>query len=71
MKSCDKFVTPRSTAVFATMCAAAIALPFLADAEPIAPSDYERTMDIKFSGYAGTSTMTNFPELIRLSETRN
>lgn len=67
MKSYAKFMKPMR-AIFATICVAAFALPLIADASP---SDYERSFNIKFAGYAGTTTLTNFPALIRLSEARN
>lgn len=38
---------------------------------PIVPADYKYTFTIKFSGYAGSTTLENFPVLIRLSPARN
>ena len=34
-------------------------------------ADYAKEFNVKFAGYAGTTTLTNFPALIRLSATRN
>ena len=34
-------------------------------------ADYEKSIDVKFVGYAGSTTLTNFPALVRLSATRN
>ena len=69
MKSGSKYV--KGWAIFATICAAAFALPLCANATQIVPDDYKKAFDIKFAGYSGTSTLTNFPALIRLSAARN
>ena len=34
-------------------------------------ADYAKEFDIRFAGYAGSTTLTNFPALIRLSKARN
>ena len=34
-------------------------------------ADYAKEFNVKFAGYAGTTTLTNFPALIRLSQARN
>ena len=34
-------------------------------------ADYEKEFNVKFDGYAGRTTLTNFPALIRLSKARN
>ncbi len=34
-------------------------------------ADYAKEFDIQFAGYAGSTTLTNFPALIRLSKARN
>ena len=34
-------------------------------------ADYAKEFNVKFAGYAGTTTLTNFPALIRLSAARN
>lgn len=51
------------------LCAAAIHLPLFADT--VNPDDYEQTFNVKFAGYSGTTTLTNFPALIRLSAELN
>ena len=66
MKSYAKFV--KQGAIFAAICAATLALPLFAD---IDPNDYAFSFNVKFAGYAGSTTLTNFPALIRLSEARN
>ncbi len=50
---------------------AALALPLFADPMPAVADSYERAFNIKFSGYTGSTTLTNFPALIRLSAARN
>ena len=34
-------------------------------------ADYAKEFNVKFAGYAGTTALTNFPALIRLSQARN
>ena len=34
-------------------------------------ADYAKEFDVKFAGYQGSTTLTNFPALIRLSKARN
>ena len=34
-------------------------------------ADYAKEFNVKFSGYAGSTTLTNFPALVRLSQARN
>ena len=58
------------TALLAAVCAAMIA-PIPLRAAPGAPGVYERTFNVVFSGYNGTTTLTNFPALVRVSETLN
>jgi len=69
MKDRDKFVKPRGGAIFATICAAALATPLFA--EQIVPGDYEKTFNIAFPSYRGTTTLTDFPVLVRLSPAMN
>ena len=40
-------------------------------ADPVDWTQYERSFDITFPGYTGTTTLTDFPVLIRLSADRN
>ena len=58
-------------AIFTAICAAVLALPLCADAAQINPADYECTFDVKFGGYNGTTTLTDFPALVRLSQKLN
>ena len=58
-------------AVFATICAAALAMPLFADPVHIDSADYECSFNVKFAGYKGVSTLTDFPVLIRLSAELN
>ena len=67
MKSCDRFMKP--TGIFTTICAVALALPLFAD--PIDSTQYAKSIDITFPGYTGSTTLTDFPVLVRLSTTRN
>ena len=53
------------------LCAAAVAVPFALLADIVDPADYAASFDIKFAGYAGTTELTDFPALIRLSAARN
>ena len=69
MKMSEKFMKPERRVVFATICAASLALPLFA--EQIVPGDYEKVFNIKFVGYKGTTTLTNFPALVRLSVALN
>ena len=58
-------------AVFAAICAAALALPLFADPVQIDPNDYECSFNVKFAGYKGASTLADFPVLMRLSKALN
>lgn len=68
-----KLVKPRKTAmaIFAAICAAALTLPQRAHAVQIVPDDYEQTFCIRFSGYGGGTTLTDFPVLVKLSKALN
>lgn len=70
MKTCDKFVKPRG-AIFATICVSALALPLFADSVQVDTNAYAHTFCISFPGYSGSTTLTNFPALIRLSAELN
>ncbi len=48
--------------VFGASCFA-----FVSSARAITPSDFARHLDITVAGYAGSSTLTNFPVLVQLS----
>ena len=55
-------------AAFAT---ATILLPGTLRADQINANDFERSFTIKFPGYAGEETLTDFPALVRLSAEKN
>ena len=69
MKTCVKSVKSGGVAIFATICAAALALPLFA--EQIVPGDYAKSFNISFPGYRGTTTLVNFPVLVKLSAELN
>lgn len=70
MQMRNKFMSP-GRAIFATICAAVLALPLFADQVRINPDDYKCSFTITFPGYSGSTTLTDFPVLIRLSLARN
>lgn len=45
------------------------ATPLLA--APIVPDDYAKSFSITFPGYSGSETLTDFPVLVKVSQTRN
>ena len=71
MSLLHKLVKTEIRAVFATICAAALALPLCAHAEQIDPSAFSHTFTVSFPGYRGTTTLTDFPVLVRLSPALN
>ena len=71
MKCCDKLVKPMGGAIFATICVAALAMPLFADPVQIVPGDYAKTFNVSFPGYRGTTTLENFPVLVKLSAELN
>ena len=46
-------------------------MPLCANATQIVPGDYEKTFNIAFPSYRGTTSLTDFPVLIRLSAALN
>lgn len=52
-------------------CASALALPLDADAVQISPADYRCSFSMSFPGYRGTTTLSDFPVLVRLSKELN
>ena len=42
-----------------------------AEAVTVVPGDYAKSITITFPGYSGSSTLTDFPVLVRISKTRN
>ena len=60
----------KRTFILASAIAAAILCApraTFADGEP----SYAKEFNVKFTGYAGSTTLENFPALIRLSKARN
>lgn len=66
MKDCE--MSAKCTWLFAAACAAFLALPLSAAG---ASGSYDCTFNVKFPGYTGTTELTNFPVLVRLSSTLN
>ena len=58
----------KCTVFLAALCAVA---PLFADTVTIDPNDYKYTFAITFPGYTGSTTLTDFPALIRLSPELN
>ena len=58
-------------AIFATICAAALIGAGTAKADPVDWTQYERSFNISFPGYAGSTTLTDFPVLVKLSAALN
>lgn len=58
-------------AIFASICSAALALSLCANAEQIDQSAFSSTFTVSFPGYRGTTTLTGFPVLVRLSPELN
>ena len=54
-----------------TLLAAAILVPCVLQAVTINPADYAKSFNITFPGYTGSTTLTDFPVLVRLSAARN
>ena len=57
----------RAVALCAVFCASAV-LPLCADAAQIDASQFERSFNITFPGYAGSSPLTDFPVLAPADE---
>ncbi len=62
---------PRGGAIFATICAAALIGAGTAKADPVDWTQYERSFNISFPGYVGSTTLTDFPVLVKLSAALN
>ena len=72
MKMKDDTISRKSTRLaFTAICAAALALPLFADPVQINPADYDCSFNVKFAGYRGTTTLADFPVLVRLSAALN
>ena len=56
---------------FLSLVVGSLLLPLCVNAVQIDPADYECTFNVKFVGYRGTSTLADFPVLIRLSKALN
>ena len=61
----DKIIKP--IALFGALHVAVFAATMSADAVQIVPGDYSHTLYIAFPGYKGSTTLANFPVLVRLS----
>ena len=53
------------------LVAVATGATFHAEAVTVVPGDYAKTFTITFSGYSGSTTLTDFPVLVRISKVRN
>lgn len=69
--SCDKFEKPMRHALFTTICAAALLGAEVANADPVDWTQYECSFNITFPGYAGSTTLADFPVLVKLSAALN
>ena len=58
-------------AVFAAICAAAFLCAGVANADPVDWTQYECSFNITFPGYAGSTTLSDFPVLVKLSAALN
>ena len=67
MREFCKFVKP--SVISAAICASALALPLFAD--PVDWTQYECSLNISFPGYAGSTTLVDFPVLVKLSKSLN
>lgn len=56
---------------FLSLVVGSLLLPLCVNAVQIDSADYERTFNVRFSGYKGGSALTDFPALIRLSAALN
>lgn len=56
---------------FLFLVVGSLLLPLCVNAVQIDSADYECTFNVRFSGYKGVSTLTDFPALIRLSAALN
>lgn len=64
-------MSKRTFIIASAAAAAVICAPRATFADQPDWTQYKETFNVKFSGYAGTSTLTNFPALVRLSAERN
>ena len=71
MQSCGKLVKLMNRVLFTPICAAALLGAGVANADPVDWTQYERSFNISFPGYAGSTTLTDFPVLVKLSAELN
>ena len=57
--------------LWAVLAAVAIVAIFQAEAAAVVPGDYAKSFTITFPGYSGSSALTDFPVLVRISKARN
>ena len=57
--------------LWAVLAAVAIVAIFQAEAAAVVPGDYAKSFTITFPGYSGSTTLADFPVLVRISKARN
>ena len=57
--------------LWAVLAAVAIVAIFQAEAAAVVPGDYAKSFTITFPGYSGSTTLTDFPVLVKISAARN
>ena len=67
----NKFVKPKVGTVFAAICAAALLGAGATNADPVDWTQYDCSLNISFPGYAGATTLTDFPVLVKFSAELN
>ena len=71
MSALNKFARDRGLSnVVAALCAALLCATSACADTPVDWTKYAHSFKVKFSGYAGTTTLTDFPVLVRISESR-
>ena len=70
MQSCDDFLKRRGS-MLATICVAALLGPGVANADPVDWTQYDCSLNISFPGYVGSTTLTDFPVLVKFSAELN
>ena len=53
------------------LAAVATSVTISAEALTVVPGDYAKSFTITFPGYSGSSALTDFPVLVRISKVRN
>ena len=71
MSALNKFARDRGLSnVVAALCAALLCATSACADTPVDWTKYAHSFTVKFSGYSGTTTLTDFPVLVRISESR-